>query len=109
MMPMAINLHVTVIADLARTTKLLLVPGLMISMMRASISLQMLLDLSGPRDIIKSYTTRVHTTAVNNVVMIPTHSVIANPLIGPEPNWNKMMPERNVVTWVSRMAGRARS
>jgi hypothetical protein len=37
------------------------------------------------------------------------HKVTAKPLIGPEPNWNRMMPERMVVMWVSMIDGSARS
>ncbi len=57
----------------------------------------------------KSKIMRVNSTAVNMFAIRPTTSVIANPLIGPVPNWNRNRPLMIVVTWASRMVRKARS
>ena len=40
---------------------------------------------------------------------MPRQSVTANPRTGPVPNWNRIRPEQNVVTFESRIAYQARS
>ena len=46
---------------------------------------------------------RVKVTAVNTDVTMPMESVTANPLTGPEPNWNSRMAAIRVVMLASRM------
>ena len=45
--------------------------------------------------------------AVNNEVAIPINRVVANPLIGPVPNKNKINAVRPVVIFASKMDERA--
>ena len=44
---------------------------------------------------------RVTVKAVNTVVMMPSVSVTAKPLIGPDPSANINRPAMNVVNWLS--------
>ena len=56
-----------------------------------------------PRLTYHSIMRRVMSRAANSEVRIPMMSVVANPLISPVPNKNRMIPVRNVVTLESRM------
>ena len=56
----------------------------------------------------KSNSRRVRNTAVNIVVKIPITSVIANPLIAPVPNQNRIKPINMVVKLESKIAENAR-
>ena len=50
---------------------------------------------------------RLTNTAVNILAAIPIHRVIANPLIGPVPNWNKTTAAMKVVILASTMVLKA--
>ena len=45
--------------------------------------------------------------AVNKEVTIPINKVVAKPLIGPDPNTNKMIAVKPVVIFASKMEDRA--
>ena len=51
---------------------------------------------------------RVTISAANIEVRMPSDSVTAKPLIGPEPNWNSRMPAINVVRLASMIVAIAR-
>src|SRR5207245_2787149 len=76
---------------------------------RHGFPLHTLTVVSRRRDTRRSYTTRVPNTPVRRLVRMPRQSVTANPRTGPVPNWNRIRPEQNVVTFESRIAYQARS
>jgi len=69
---------------------------------------QMLSFSMRPRfSVLRAMMARVTVMAVNIDARIPTESVTAKPLTGPEPNWNSTMAAISVVILASTMVENA--
>src|SRR4029079_5276766 len=65
-------------------------------------------DPAGRFERIHSNIVRETNTAVNTLLSRPNTSVVANPRIGPVPNWNRNAAEISEETWVSKMVRKTR-
>ena len=64
---------------------------------------------AGRRDRTNSNNVRDTKIDVNRLLIKPTASVVANPRIGPVPNWKRNAAAMSEVTWVSKSVQNTRS